>query len=87
MASLRDAVFKAAPARHQFRRLIQAIEPNLGLESAEDMSHDEVLDILENLFDMIPDFRSQMELHREVPRVAAQLPGHHQQTQAHGRQR
>ena len=67
MASLRDAVFKAAPARQQFRRLIQAIESNLGLESAEDMSDDEVLDILENLLDMILDFRSQMELHREVP--------------------
>ena len=59
MASLRDANAKAAPARHQFRRLIQAIESNLGLESAEDMSDDEVLDILENLLDMIPD--------REVP--------------------
>ena len=63
-------VAKAAPVRHQFRRLIQAIESNLGLESAEDMSDDEVLDILENLLDMIPNFKSQMELHREVPMTA-----------------
>ena len=66
MASLQDALSKAAPATHQFRRLIQAIESNLGLESAEDMSDDEVLDILENLLEMILDFKSQMELHREV---------------------
>ena len=44
MNSLRDAVKKAALNRLQFRRLLQAIETNLGLESLEDMLDAEVLD-------------------------------------------
>ena len=57
MNSLRDAAKKAAPNRQQFRRLMQAVETNLGLESAEDMSYAEVLDIIEDLMDLVPDFR------------------------------
>ena len=43
MNSLCDVVKKAAPNRQQFRRLLQAIETNLGLESAEDMFDAECL--------------------------------------------
>ena len=60
MNSLRDAVRKSPPVR----RLLQAIESNLGLESAEDMSGAEVLDLMEELMDLVPDFKGKMELHR-----------------------
>ena len=70
MQSLRDSIRKAAPVRSQFRRLVQALESNLSLESAGDMSEAEILDLLQTLLDLVPDFAGQMELHREVPRSA-----------------
>lgn len=43
MNSLRGAIRKSPPGRPQFRRLLQAVENNLVLESAEDMSDEEML--------------------------------------------
>ena len=70
MKSLRDAVRKSSPGRPQFRRILQAMESNLGLESAEDMSDAEVLDLMEEVMDLVPDFKGQLELHREIPKSA-----------------
>ena len=70
MQSLRDSITKAALVRSQFRRSVQALESNLSLESAEDMSEAEILNILETLLDLVPDFAGHIELHREVSRIA-----------------
>ena len=70
MTALRDAVRSNAPVRNQFPRLLQAIENNLSLESAEDMTQAEILDCLEQLMDQVPDFKEQMVLYRETPQLA-----------------
>ena len=49
MTSLRDAVRHQPPPRSRFRRLLQAIESNLSVESADDMSATETLDVVETL--------------------------------------
>jgi len=56
MTSLRDAVRTQPPPRSQFRRLLQAIESNLSIESAEDMACTEKLDVIETLLEQVPDF-------------------------------
>ena len=68
MASLRDAVRKQPPNKSQFCRLLQALEANLAMESAEDMSSAEISDMVETLLELVPDFSAQLELHRETPR-------------------
>ena len=73
MTALRDAIKPSPPRRNSFSRLVQAIEGNLALESSEDMSQAEVLDALETLLDLVPDFREQMTLHREIPQHARDL--------------
>ena len=70
MTALRDAVRSNAPVRNQFPRLLQAIENNLSLESAEEMTQAEILDCLEQLLDQVPDFKEQMVLYRETAQLA-----------------
>ena len=67
MTSLRDAVRHQPPPSSQFRRLLQAVESNLSLESADDMSATETLDVVETLLEQVPDFAAQLEHTRAPP--------------------
>ena len=75
MASLLAAVRRTPPPRAAFDRLVQAIRGNLAMEGGEELYESETLDILESMYDALPDFRSQMELHREQDRSSRTSEG------------
>ncbi len=68
MDALLAAIRRSPPTRAGFHKLLQAIQSNLALEGSELLGESELLDKLEQMFDAIPDFKSQMELHRELDR-------------------
>ena len=68
MQALRDAVKATPPARHAFKKLIQALDSNLTMESASEISESEKLNLLEDMMSVIPDFSTQFEFHLEAPR-------------------
>ena len=68
MEALLSAVRKSPPNRAGFNKLLQAIHTNMALEGSELLGESELVDKIEQMFDNIPDFKSQMELHREVDR-------------------
>ena len=73
--NLSDAVKKAGPNRQQFRRLIQAIVTSLGLESAEDMSDAELLDIFEGLTDVARTYHQVLDrMKKLIDQDEAKLP-------------
>ena len=67
MLALRDAVKQAPPARSAFKKLIQALDSNLTLESASDIREADKLNLLEEMMNSVPDFTTQMEFYHESP--------------------
>ena len=68
MQALRDAVKATPPARNAFKKLIQALDSNMTMESAAEISESEKLNLLEDMMSVIPDFTTQFEFHLEAPR-------------------
>ena len=68
MQALRDAVRAHPPQQNAFKKLLQALDQNMTLESASEISEVERIHLLEGMLQLVPDFAQQMELHWENPR-------------------
>ena len=63
MLALRDAVKATPPQRSNFKKLTQALDSNLTMESATEISESEKLNLLEDMLSVVPDFSTQLEFH------------------------
>ena len=59
MQALRDAVRQCPPTRSAFKKLIQALDSNMTMESAAEITEAERLNLLEDMMSVIPDFTTQ----------------------------
>ena len=65
MRALGDAVRQCPPGKAQLKKLIQALDQNMTLESAAEISEAEKLHMLESMLQHVSDFSTQWDFHLE----------------------